>query len=181
MQLSYNFCFIYYPQLGEKLQLENEVPSMQRLSSLVWICTTTKSGSKVVIIDANNPGDILHMFTVCQAHLLCVASVPGQCFSRNIIVSFCQAEVKCFSFGAGATDSDYSIVKTVVEDTCSAKEEDILNGEYESDTEKSCETEKDLVIGKISFVSCATGSEEPPATSSEPNIESDDSPKQFGK
>lgn len=64
-------------QQGEQRRLENEVSDVQRLSSLVWICTTTKSVSKVTIVDANNPGDILHTFTVCQAHLLCIASVPG--------------------------------------------------------------------------------------------------------
>lgn len=29
------------------------------------------------MIDANNPADILEVFSVCQGHLLCIASVPG--------------------------------------------------------------------------------------------------------
>lgn len=33
--------------------------------------------SKVTVIDANNPADILEVFNVCQSHLLCIASVPG--------------------------------------------------------------------------------------------------------
>lgn len=33
--------------------------------------------SKVSVIDANNPADILQVFNVCQSHLLCIASVPG--------------------------------------------------------------------------------------------------------
>lgn len=33
--------------------------------------------SKVTVIDANNPADILEVFNVCQGHLLCIASVPG--------------------------------------------------------------------------------------------------------
>ena len=49
----------------------------QQLSSLVWICTSTQKMSKVTVIDANNPADILEVFNVCQSHLLCIASVPG--------------------------------------------------------------------------------------------------------
>lgn len=49
----------------------------QHLSSLVWICTSTQKMSKVTVIDANNPADILEVFSVCQGHLLCIASVPG--------------------------------------------------------------------------------------------------------
>lgn len=47
------------------------------MSSLVWICTSTQKVSKVTVIDANNPADILEVFNVCQSHLLCIASVPG--------------------------------------------------------------------------------------------------------
>ncbi|KAG5344284.1 JIP3 protein, partial [Acromyrmex heyeri] len=49
----------------------------QQLSSLVWICTSTQKMSKVTVIDANNPADVLEVFNVCQGHLLCIASVPG--------------------------------------------------------------------------------------------------------
>lgn len=49
----------------------------QHLSSLVWICTLTQKISKITVIDANNPADILEVFSVCQGHLLCIASVPG--------------------------------------------------------------------------------------------------------
>ncbi|KAK8763292.1 hypothetical protein V5799_034099 [Amblyomma americanum] len=49
----------------------------QRLSSLVWICTSTRENSEVYVIDANNPADILDTFHVCPSHLLCIASVPG--------------------------------------------------------------------------------------------------------
>ena len=50
----------------------------QQLSSLVWICTSTHSISKVTVIDANNPADVLESFHVCSSHLLCIASVPGE-------------------------------------------------------------------------------------------------------
>ncbi|XP_056648463.1 JNK-interacting protein 3 isoform X2 [Diorhabda sublineata] len=57
-----------------------------RLSSYVWICTTTQvisnnsqtqSASLVTIIDANNPAELLNSFGVCSGHVLCIASVPG--------------------------------------------------------------------------------------------------------
>uniref|UniRef100_A0A673CQW0 C-Jun-amino-terminal kinase-interacting protein 4 n=1 Tax=Sphaeramia orbicularis TaxID=375764 RepID=A0A673CQW0_9TELE len=46
------------------------------LSSLVWICTSTQSTTKAVVIDANQPGNILESFFVCNSHVLCIASVP---------------------------------------------------------------------------------------------------------
>ncbi|CAH1995293.1 unnamed protein product [Acanthoscelides obtectus] len=48
-----------------------------RLSSLVWICTTTQSATIVTVIDANNPAELLNSFGVCSNHVLCIASVPG--------------------------------------------------------------------------------------------------------
>ncbi|KAK0094146.1 hypothetical protein PV326_011729 [Microctonus aethiopoides] len=63
-------------QENEQRRLEAEQQE-QQLSSLVWICTSTQKMSKVTVIDANNPADILEVFNVCQSHLLCIASVPG--------------------------------------------------------------------------------------------------------
>jgi hypothetical protein len=63
-------------QESEKRRLDAERLERQ-LSSLVWICTSTQKMSKVTVIDANNPADILQVFNVCQSHLLCIASVPG--------------------------------------------------------------------------------------------------------
>ncbi|KAF4525460.1 hypothetical protein B566_EDAN004872 [Ephemera danica] len=54
----------------EAAQLETQ------LSSLVWICTSTHATSRVTVLDANNPADILESFTVCNSHLLCITSVP---------------------------------------------------------------------------------------------------------
>ena len=61
---------------GESLTAEAAAAD-QQLSSLVWICTSTHSISKVTVIDANNPADVLECFHVCSSHLLCIASVPG--------------------------------------------------------------------------------------------------------
>ncbi|XP_056393055.1 C-Jun-amino-terminal kinase-interacting protein 3 isoform X14 [Hyla sarda] len=48
-------------------------------SSRVWILTSTLSTSKVVIIDANQPGTLVDQFTVCNAHVLCISSIPAAC------------------------------------------------------------------------------------------------------
>lgn len=63
-------------QESEQRRLEAERLE-QQLSSHVWICTSTQKMSKVTVIDANNPAEILEVFNVCQSHLLCIASVPG--------------------------------------------------------------------------------------------------------
>lgn len=61
--------------LGQDQQ--KELRQQEEISSLVWICTSTKSTSKAVVIDANQPGNILESFLVCSSHVLCIASVPG--------------------------------------------------------------------------------------------------------
>ncbi|KAL2297745.1 hypothetical protein Nmel_016308 [Mimus melanotis] len=55
---------------------QKELKHQEELSSLVWICTSTHSATKVIIIDANQPGNILDSFIVCNSHVLCIASVP---------------------------------------------------------------------------------------------------------
>jgi len=121
----------------------------QQLSSLVWICTSTHSISKVTVIDANNPADVLESFHVCSSHLLCIASVPG------------------------AKEDDYpvdnNLNKVIVEESAKEAKESIpTEGKEMADevTEKSG-------IGNISFVSCATGNEamEPSSLVSEPEEE----------
>lgn len=63
-------------RLQEQERREQE-DMAQRLSSLVWICASTRESSEVYVVDANNPADILDTFHVCPSHLLCIASVPG--------------------------------------------------------------------------------------------------------
>ncbi|XP_066992949.2 C-Jun-amino-terminal kinase-interacting protein 4 isoform X7 [Anabrus simplex] len=125
---------------GEKLCREGEELE-QQLSSLVWICTSTHSVSKVTVIDANNPADILESFNVCSSHLLCIASVPG------------------------AKESDYVVNddlnnKIILEQT---EQDNKQENEEETDNQdmEDGEGDKEPNIGKISFVSCATGSEAP--------------------
>ncbi|XP_035195716.1 C-Jun-amino-terminal kinase-interacting protein 3 [Oxyura jamaicensis] len=54
-----------------------EFHEMDATSSRVWILTSTLSTSKVVIIDANQPGTVVDQFTVCNAHVLCISSIPA--------------------------------------------------------------------------------------------------------
>ncbi|KAB5555386.1 hypothetical protein PHYPO_G00033440 [Pangasianodon hypophthalmus] len=61
----------------ELKEQEKELRQQDELSSLVWICTSTHTTSKVIVIDANQPGKILENFFVCNSHLLCISSVPG--------------------------------------------------------------------------------------------------------
>ncbi|XP_072568414.1 C-Jun-amino-terminal kinase-interacting protein 4 isoform X13 [Paramormyrops kingsleyae] len=61
----------------ELKEQEKELRQHEELSSLVWICTSTHSTTKVMVVDANQPGHILENFFVCNSHVLCIASVPG--------------------------------------------------------------------------------------------------------
>nr|XP_015215335.1 PREDICTED: C-Jun-amino-terminal kinase-interacting protein 3 [Lepisosteus oculatus] len=54
-----------------------ELQETDSLCSRVWILTSTHSASKVVIIDANQPGSLVDQFNVCNAHVLCISSVPA--------------------------------------------------------------------------------------------------------
>ncbi|XP_004596667.2 C-Jun-amino-terminal kinase-interacting protein 3 isoform X2 [Ochotona princeps] len=54
-----------------------ELPEADAMSSRVWILTSTLTTSKVVIVDANQPGTVVDQFTVCNAHVLCIASIPA--------------------------------------------------------------------------------------------------------
>ncbi|KAM7371215.1 hypothetical protein PAMP_010704 [Pampus punctatissimus] len=61
----------------ELKEQQKELRQQEEMSSLVWICTSTQSTTKAVVIDANQPGNILESFCVCNSHVLCIASVPG--------------------------------------------------------------------------------------------------------
>ncbi|XP_077068471.1 C-Jun-amino-terminal kinase-interacting protein 3 isoform X16 [Siphateles boraxobius] len=54
-----------------------ELHETDSMNSRVWILTSTHSASKVVIIDANQPCSLVDQFNVCNAHVLCISSVPA--------------------------------------------------------------------------------------------------------
>ncbi|XP_049884716.1 JNK-interacting protein 3 isoform X2 [Pectinophora gossypiella] len=67
-------------QIDRQLQSTQTVEhSEKNLSSLVWICSSTRSQGtvRVSIIDANNPAEVIESFPTIDKHILCVASVPG--------------------------------------------------------------------------------------------------------
>ncbi|XP_058270952.1 sperm associated antigen 9a isoform X10 [Hemibagrus wyckioides] len=72
------------PRKGSQSSLEQqEQESKERevaqvdMSSRVWICTSTQSSTKVIILDSTHPSELLDSFYVCNSHVLCIASVPG--------------------------------------------------------------------------------------------------------
>lgn len=64
-----------------------ELQETDTMSSRVWILTSTHSASKVVIIDANQPGSLVDQFNVCNAHVLCISSVPGETQSGDTFLT----------------------------------------------------------------------------------------------
>uniref|UniRef100_A0AAQ5Z2M8 C-Jun-amino-terminal kinase-interacting protein 3 n=1 Tax=Amphiprion ocellaris TaxID=80972 RepID=A0AAQ5Z2M8_AMPOC len=74
-----------------------ELQETDTMSSRVWILTSTHSASKVVIIDANQPGSLVDQFNVCNAHVLCISSVPGE-FARDTIALFVASNSAFFFF-----------------------------------------------------------------------------------
>ncbi|KAK7861989.1 hypothetical protein R5R35_013536 [Gryllus longicercus] len=125
---------------GEKLRREGEQLE-QQLSSLVWICTSTHNISKVTVIDANNPADILKSFNVSSSRLLCIASVPGAKESDYL-----------------STDEELNN-KIILEQT--EQEKDVKVDQADNQESEDGDGDNDVNIGKITFVSCATGSEAP--------------------
>ncbi|XP_058270943.1 sperm associated antigen 9a isoform X9 [Hemibagrus wyckioides] len=63
-------------QEQESKEQEREVAQVD-MSSRVWICTSTQSSTKVIILDSTHPSELLDSFYVCNSHVLCIASVPG--------------------------------------------------------------------------------------------------------
>ncbi|GLH16726.1 C-Jun-amino-terminal kinase-interacting protein 3 [Gryllus bimaculatus] len=127
--------------LSEIDKLNQELKLEQQLSSLVWICTSTHNISKVTVIDANNPADILKSFNVPSSRLLCIASVPGAKESDYL-----------------STDEELNN-KIILEQT--EQEKDVKVDQADNQESEDGDGDNDVNIGKITFVSCATGSEAP--------------------
>lgn len=75
--------FLYQDQ--EKGEQEKELILQDEISSKVWVCTSTHSSTKVMVLDASQPSDLLDSFYACNTHVVCIASVPGMFrFSHNV-------------------------------------------------------------------------------------------------
>uniref|UniRef100_A0A669CBT8 C-Jun-amino-terminal kinase-interacting protein 4 n=1 Tax=Oreochromis niloticus TaxID=8128 RepID=A0A669CBT8_ORENI len=57
---------------------EKELIVQDEMSSRVWVCTSTHSSTKVMVLDATQPSDLLDSFYACNTHIICIASVPGR-------------------------------------------------------------------------------------------------------
>ncbi|XP_033743950.1 C-Jun-amino-terminal kinase-interacting protein 4-like isoform X4 [Pecten maximus] len=99
----------------------------EQLSSFVWICTQTSTCSRVSVIDANNPGDILETFRVSTSPILCIASVPG------------------------ALESDYTVDEEIL------KAESYPQYKPPPEPDSLATSVTDSGIGGITLVQCATG------------------------
>ncbi|XP_039974783.1 sperm associated antigen 9a isoform X7 [Xiphias gladius] len=61
----------------ERGEQEKELILQNEMSSRVWVCTSTHSSTKVMVLDASQPSDLLDSFYACNTHVICIASVPG--------------------------------------------------------------------------------------------------------
>ncbi|XP_041634508.1 C-Jun-amino-terminal kinase-interacting protein 3-like [Cheilinus undulatus] len=64
-------------QESKKGEQEKELVVQDETSSRVWVCTSTHSSTKVMVLDASQPSDLLDSFYACNTHVVCIASVPG--------------------------------------------------------------------------------------------------------
>nr|XP_006125170.1 C-Jun-amino-terminal kinase-interacting protein 4 isoform X2 [Pelodiscus sinensis] len=111
----------------ELKEQQKQLRHQEELSSLVWICTSTHSATKVIIVDANQPGNILDNFIVCNSHVLCIASIPG------------------------ATETDYPVGEEGSQETDSSQvDRTSLCGSMTSNSS----TETDSLLGGITVVGC---------------------------
>ncbi|XP_075627019.1 C-Jun-amino-terminal kinase-interacting protein 4 isoform X3 [Balearica regulorum gibbericeps] len=96
---------------------QKELKHQEELSSLVWICTSTHSATKVIIIDANQPGNILDSFIVCNSHVLCIASVPDTATESNSVdenIPTAEEATEATEVNAGTGEDSADIAQTGV-------------------------------------------------------------------
>lgn len=150
-------------QESEQRRLEAERLE-QQLSSHVWICTSTQKMSKVTVIDANNPAEILDVFNVCQSHLLCIASVPGakesdyvQGSNDEIIPNVSVVETSKTNEIIGNNIGDKAKTDTDIQnkDSNEKKAENIESEQNSSTEQQSTDNNVDgetVNLGKVHFV-----------------------------
>lgn len=73
--------------LQEKGEHEKELVLQDEMSSRVWVCTSTHSSTKVMVLDASQPSDLLDSFYACNTHVVCIASVPGRLNAHRVCLS----------------------------------------------------------------------------------------------
>lgn len=76
----------------------------EEISSRVWVCTSTHSSTKVMVLDASQPSDLLDSFYACNTHVVCIASVPGKQSCHLPCVSPCHPSVIEYSSAEPSLD-----------------------------------------------------------------------------
>lgn len=128
--------------LDKELDAGREAALLEtKLSSLVWICTSTRAASIVTVIDANNPAEILNSFGVCANHLMCIASVPGASPSDYDSVT------KTNSENVNSENVVENKEDAVVNNSDSSKDNDINNAK-----EEEAEVDPESLVGRVTFV-----------------------------
>ncbi|XP_054832165.1 C-Jun-amino-terminal kinase-interacting protein 4 isoform X1 [Eublepharis macularius] len=130
---------------------QKELKNQEELSSLVWICTSTHSATKVIIVDANQPENILDSFIVCNSHVLCIASVPG------------------------ARETDYPTGEEGSQETDSGL---VDKSSLCSSMNSNSSTETDSLLGGITVVGCTAEGVTGPSASHNANGASSEADKQ---
>uniref|UniRef100_A0A665UGV0 C-Jun-amino-terminal kinase-interacting protein 4-like n=1 Tax=Echeneis naucrates TaxID=173247 RepID=A0A665UGV0_ECHNA len=78
------FFFFFFIVIKDQDKVEQEKDKelilQDETSSRVWVCTSTHSSTKVMVLDASQPSDLLDSFYACNTLVVCIASVPGMFF-----------------------------------------------------------------------------------------------------
>lgn len=93
------------------------------MSSRVWVCISSSSSTKVMVLDATQPADLLDSFYACNTHVGCIASVPGRSMS-DVTASFVFISLSLkfvafgfFFFSPGVLETDFPAGEEVHQDT----------------------------------------------------------------
>lgn len=92
------------------------------MSSRVWVCISSNSSTKVMVLDATQPADLLDSFYACNTHVGCIAGVPGRPMS-DMTTSFIFIRTVLsglwylFFFSSGVLETDFPAGEGVHQDT----------------------------------------------------------------
>ncbi|XP_038132554.1 sperm associated antigen 9a isoform X2 [Cyprinodon tularosa] len=76
-QIKGSQCSLDQLEQDNKEKGEKELIVQDETSSRVWVSMSTSSSTKVMVLDATQPTELLDAFYACNTHVVCIASVPG--------------------------------------------------------------------------------------------------------
>lgn len=97
-------------------KVEKELILQDEMSSRVWVCTSTHSSTKVMVLDATQPSDLLDSFYACNTHVVCIASVPGRTTGPSNCSHWFHFSSQLCVFSPGVLDTDYPAGEEVPQD-----------------------------------------------------------------